>query len=52
MTVNERLHALGLLEAFDEARSSRDVAKVRELLLKAHVDDPSMQTILSTLGRQ
>jgi hypothetical protein len=47
MTVNERLHAVGLLEAFDEACNSRDVDTVRELLLKVHVDESSIQTILS-----
>src|SRR5688572_20315395 len=37
MTVNERLHAVGLLEAFDAACNSGDVHKARKLLLTAHV---------------
>ncbi|MGH7388722.1 MAG: hypothetical protein ACREM3_04605 [Candidatus Rokuibacteriota bacterium] len=49
MTVNERLHAVGLLEAFDEACNSRDVDKARELLLKVHVDEPSIQRILEQM---
>ena len=46
MTVNERLHALGLLEAFDQARASRDAAMMTSLLRRAHVDEPSIRQIL------
>lgn len=49
MTVNERLHAMGLLAAFDEACAVRDVDKVRALLLKVHVDEPSIRKILEQL---
>ena len=49
MTVNERLHAIGLLEAFDEACKSRDVDKARGLLLEVHVDEPSIQKILEQI---
>jgi hypothetical protein len=49
MTVNERLHAFGLAELFDEACKSRDVERVRELLRAVHVDEPSIQKILQQL---
>ena len=49
MTVNERLHAVGLLEAFDEACKSHDVEKARRLLLEVHVDEPSIQKILEQI---
>lgn len=49
MTVNERLHALGLLEAFDRACKSQDRVKVTALLQKVHVDEPSIRQILDQL---
>ena len=49
MTVNERLHALGLLEAFDAACASHDRAGARRLLQDAYVDEASIQTILEQM---
>ena len=49
MTVNERLAALGTLEAFDGARTTRNTEEVRRLLTEAHVDEPSIKRILDEL---
>ena len=49
MTINERLHAMGTLDAYDAARRSSDHHTVRELLLAAHVDEASIQRILEQL---
>ncbi len=46
MTVNERLHALGLLTAFDQACALRDLAAARKTLEAAYVDEASIQEIL------
>jgi hypothetical protein len=47
MTVNERLHALGLLTAFEEACQSHNADKAKDLLTQAHVDEPSIRQILA-----
>ena len=49
MTVNERLSALGTLDAFDRAQAARDVAEIRRLLTEARVDDASIQQIINHL---
>ena len=46
MTVNERLHAMGTLTQFEEARAARDAAWARALLEAVHVDEPSIVEIL------
>ena len=47
MTVNERLHAMGTLTQFDEARAARDATGARRLLEEAHVDEGSIVEILN-----
>jgi len=49
MTVNERLSALGLLGAFDEACRSRDAGNARALLLKIHLAEPSIKAIVDQM---
>jgi hypothetical protein len=39
MTVNERLHQAGLIEAFDAAARSRDRAHMIEILERVEVGD-------------
>lgn len=47
MTVNERLHELGLLEAFEAARAKRDLVAMRDMLLRARVDHASIESTLA-----
>ena len=49
MTVNERLSAVGKLDAFDAARRSRDRNQVRALLAGVLVDETSIKRILEEL---
>ena len=49
MTVNERLLALGTLEAFESAVASRDVGEMRRLLTEAYVDEPSVNKMVDNL---
>ena len=49
MTVNERLYELNLLEEFDAARSTKDIGKLEEILLRARVDRASIQAIIEAL---
>jgi hypothetical protein len=49
MTVNERLFALGTLEAFDAARTAGNAAEVRRLLEQAYVDEPSIGRVIEEL---
>ncbi len=49
MTVNERLHAVGLLDAFERACESQERDKAREILLEVHADEPSIQKILERI---
>ena len=49
MTVNERLFALGTLEAFDAAQAAADPAEVRRLLEEAYVDEASIKRIIEEL---
>ena len=47
MTVNERLSALGTLDAFDTALNARNAAEVRRLLTQARVDEASIRQIIN-----
>lgn len=49
MTVNERLFALGTLEAFDRARATRNADEVERLLKEAHVDEASIKRTVGEL---
>jgi hypothetical protein len=49
MTVNERLVALGRMEAYERARAARHTREVERLLKEAHVDERSIQTIIEDL---
>jgi hypothetical protein len=49
MTVDERLHALGLLPELDRARRARDAVVARRILARAHVDEPLMEAVLQGL---
>lgn len=53
MTLNERLFAAGLIEAFDAAKRTRDRAEMIRLLTDVDVDDAawSADTILETPAR-
>jgi hypothetical protein len=48
MTVNERLHAMGLLESFDRALSDRDSTAVADLLRRVYVDEKSIAKIVES----
>jgi hypothetical protein len=48
MTVNERLYANGTLEAFDDAKATKDVEQMEQLLGDVHVDDTSIKKIIET----
>lgn len=49
MTVNERLYELNLIREFDAACAVKDVERIREILLLARVDPPSIQAIIDDL---
>jgi hypothetical protein len=49
MTVNERLVALGTLEAFDRAKAAHDCEEARRLLTEAKVDAASISRIIEDL---
>lgn len=49
MTVNERLYALGTLDAFERARADGDKRTVERLLGEARVDAESIRAIVRTL---
>ncbi len=42
MTVNERLHAMGMLEAYDRARGADDWDAVATLLRRVYLDEASI----------
>jgi hypothetical protein len=46
MTVNERLHAVGLLDAFEKARSDGDKERMTSILRRVQVDEPSIANII------
>lgn len=49
MTVNERLVALGIADAYERACAGRDVAEVTRLLQRALVGEPSIHKIIRAL---
>lgn len=52
MTVNERLHAAGLLADFDAAVAARDEAALRALLSAVHLSEPDIAAIVRrVMGR-
>jgi hypothetical protein len=46
MTVNERLYAAGLLDAFDAATARRDEAELRRILAKAYLTESDIAGIV------
>ena len=52
MTVNERLFALGELDAFDAAMAVGDVVRIRAILGHAKVDPPSVERIARRITRK
>lgn len=46
LTVNERLHAVGLIEEFDQVKNS-DKIRATEILRQIEVDEASIEQILS-----
>jgi hypothetical protein len=50
MTVNERLHASGLMADFDEAVERGDFQRVRSLLAEVDLNEASIGPILERLG--
>jgi hypothetical protein len=49
MTINERLHAFSLSEAYDHAVSTGDRDAVRTILKKVYVDDDAISRIIGRL---
>jgi len=47
MTVNERLFVRGLLDRFDEARTTRDVDALREIFSLIELPDYPVESLLS-----
>ena len=47
MTVNERLFALGLLDAFDQFVEAKEWGEVRTILQKTHLDDDNVEAIVN-----
>lgn len=50
MTVNERLHAFGFLDAYDRAAEARDVSAVRKILESVYVDGDSIDKIVARVN--
>ncbi len=50
MTVNERLHAFGLLDAYDRAAGVHDVSAIRQILESVYVDADSIENIVSRIN--
>ncbi len=46
MTVNERLHAAGLLGDFDAAAAARDEDRLRTLLVAVHLSEPNVKAVI------
>ena len=51
MTVNERLFALGQLDAFEAAMAAGDAPRVRSILSHAEVDPTSIERIERPIAR-
>ncbi len=52
MTVNERLHAAGLLTEFDAAAAARDEDRLRTLLTAVHLSDPDIKGVIRAILRR
>ncbi len=50
MTVNERLFALGELDAFEAAMAAGDIVRVRAILGQADVDSASVERIAGRIN--
>tara|TARA_B110001450_G_C17327229_1_gene361915 strand:- start:179 stop:373 length:195 start_codon:yes stop_codon:yes gene_type:complete len=50
MTVNERLYVGGFMDKFDKAVKDKDVDKVRSILKKVELTEPSIKPILESYG--
>ncbi len=50
MTVNERLYVSGLMEEFDKAIKNKDIDKVKLILKKVGLKEPSIKPILESYG--
>ena len=50
MTVNERLYVNGFMDEFDKAVKDKDVDKVRSILKKIELTEPSIKPILESYG--
>lgn len=50
MTVNERLYVSGFIDEFDVAVKSKDVDKIRSILKKVELTEPSITPILESYG--
>jgi molecular chaperone GrpE (heat shock protein) len=50
MTVNERLYVGGFMDEFDKAVKDKDVDKVRSILKKVELTEPSIKPILESYG--
>lgn len=49
MTVNERLYLSGLIEEFDKAIESKNIAKVKSILRNVELSDDSIDPIIKNL---
>jgi hypothetical protein len=52
MTVNERLHASGYLDEFDNAVVSKNIPKIENILRKIEINEESIKAILKHYGLQ
>lgn len=50
MTVNERLYASGLMDAFDKAVKEKNTQKVKSILEYVELNEESIKPILIELG--
>lgn len=50
MTVNERLYVGGFMDEFDKAVKDKDVDKIRSILKKVELTEPSIKPILESYG--
>lgn len=50
MTVNERLYVSGLMNEFDKAVEEKNIEKVKAILVKVELEEPSITPILKSLG--
>jgi hypothetical protein len=50
MSANERLFEAGLISSFDDAVSTKDSARLREILRMVYVDEGSIRLTLQQYG--